>query len=81
MILILAKSFNVISSYILKCANIIGDVVDLNGMKMIEIPKAQKWWKELNELQKLICTSMLEVYCVLNSLEEEKLIKYMGSYQ
>ena len=33
---------NAISSYVLKCANIIRDVVDLDGMKMVGILKARK---------------------------------------
>ena len=40
---IVANTSNLIFSYILKCANIIEDVVDVDGMKMVEIPNARKW--------------------------------------
>ena len=80
-IFVVSKASNAISSYVLKCANIIGDVVDLDGMKVVGIPKARKWWKNLNDSEKLIRTSMLEVYRGLSLLEEEELIEYMDSYQ
>ena len=80
-IFVVSKASNAISSYVLKCANIIGDVVGLDGVKVVGIPKARKWWKNLSDLQKLIRTSMLEVYRGLSPLEEEKVIEYMDSYQ
>ena len=76
-----SKNSNSISSYVLKCANIIGDVVDVDGMKLVGIPKTRKWWKNLSDSKKLIRTSMLTVYRGLSPLEEEKLIEYMDSYQ
>lgn len=48
-IFIVSKTLNAIFSYVLKHANIIGDVVDLDGMKMIGIPKARKCWKKLGD--------------------------------
>ena len=80
-IFVVSKASNAIYSYVLKCANIIGDVVDVDGMKVVGIPKARKWWKKLSDSEKLIRTSMLEVYRGLSPLEEEKLIEYMDSYQ
>ena len=80
-IFIVSKASNVIFSCVLKCANIIGDVVGLDGVKVVGIPKARKWWKNLSVLEKLIRTSMLEVYRGLSPLEEEKVIEYMDSYQ
>jgi hypothetical protein len=41
------------------------------------ISKAWKCWKKLSNSEKIICTSMLEVYRGLSPLEEEKLIEYM----
>ena len=35
-IFVVSKTSNVISSYVLKCANIVEDVVDLDSMKMVE---------------------------------------------
>jgi hypothetical protein len=80
-IFIVSKASNAISSYVLKCDNIIGDVVDVDGMKVVGIPKARKWWKSLSDSQKFIRTSMLEVYRGLSPLEDEKLVEYMDSYQ
>ncbi len=79
-ILVVSKNSNSISSYVLKCVNIIGDV-DVDGMKVVRIPKSRKWWKKLSDSEKLICTSMLEVYCDLSPHEEGKLIEYIDSYQ
>ena len=80
-IFVVSKASNAIYSYVLKCANIIGDVVDVDGMKVVGIPKARKWWKKLSDSEKFIRTSMLEVYLGLSPLKEEKLIEYMDSYQ
>ena len=63
-IFVISKASNAISSYVLKCTNIIGDVVGLDGMKVVGIPKAKKWWKNLSDAEKFIRTSMLEVYRV-----------------
>jgi hypothetical protein len=65
----------------LKCDNIIGDVVDVDGMKVVGIPKARKWWKILSGSEKLIRTSMLVVYRGVSPLEDEKLVECMDSYQ
>ena len=79
-IFVVSKASIAIFSYILKCANIIGDVVDLDGMKVVGIPKARKWWKKLNDSKKPIRTSMLEVHHGLSPLEKKKLIEYMDFY-
>ena len=39
-IFVISKSSNAICSYVLKCANINGDVVDVDGMKVVGISKA-----------------------------------------
>ena len=39
-IFVVSKVSNVIFSYVLKCANIIGDVVNVDGMKVVGISKA-----------------------------------------
>ena len=75
-IFVVSKASNAISSYVLKCANIIGDVVGLDGVKVVGIPKARKWWKNLSDSEKLIRTSRLEVYHGLSPFEEEKVIEY-----
>ena len=80
-IFIISNTSYVISSYVLKYANIISGVVDVDGMKVVRIPKSRKWWKKLSDSEKLICTSMLEVYCDLSPHEEGKLIEYIDSYQ
>ena len=51
-IFVVSKILNANSSYVLKRANIIGDVVDVDGMKVVGIPKARKWWKKLSDLEK-----------------------------
>ena len=80
-IFVISKSSNAISSYVLKCANIIGDVVDVDGMKVVGIPKARKCWKNLSDSEKVIRTSMLTMYRGLSPIEEEKLIEFIESYQ
>ena len=48
-IFVVSNASNTTSSNVLKCTNIIGDIIDLDGLKVVEIPKAQKWWKNLND--------------------------------
>ena len=51
-IFVVSKASNAISSYVLKCANIVGDVVYLDGIKVVGIPKARKWWNKLSDSEK-----------------------------
>ena len=37
------KSLKWIFSYVLKYASIIGDIVNLDGLKVVGVPKARKW--------------------------------------
>ena len=77
---VVSKNSNAISSYVLKCVNIIGDV-DVDGMKVVVISKAQMWWNNLNDSEKFILIFMLTMHRGLSPLENEKLIKYKDFYQ
>ena len=79
-IFINSKSSNV-TSYVLRCANIIGDISNIEGMKVIGISKARKWWNDLGEAQKSLRASMLQVSQALSRVEEKNMVEFMDSYE
>ena len=78
-IFVVSKASNAIFSYVLKCANISRDVVDLDGMKVVGISRTQKWWKKLSDSVKFIHSSMLEVYCGLSPLEVDRVYGFLST--